>query len=146
LDAETNLDERCVSAEFIMQKLQESIQQLRKLPPHLKESMECAPTDAKMVQACKYLKPWTREEMHLFRIHLMQLEQVSENFTGYCHTATGGAFPHVKSIVSPAWTMREHTVFINSDFSAESQNAITNMMYVRAILEARSISQPPGEE
>lgn len=129
------LSQREASVQYLIGKLQDSVQCARKLPPSLRQSIIESSSQEKMVHACTtYLKDWTREELHLIRQNMIRLEETSEQVTGYFSNATGQAFPQVLAITSPRWTMAHHTMIANETYSVESCNAIRDLKYVHAIL------------
>mmetsp|Transcript_17947 Transcript_17947/g.44359 ORF Transcript_17947/g.44359 Transcript_17947/m.44359 type:complete len:122 (+) Transcript_17947:2602-2967(+) len=119
-----------------MDKLQDSVQRTLKLPDGLRQSIEALPTDEKFEKACKYLKQWSRQELHEMRLHIIKLEELSEKVTNYCSTATGRAFPEVLAITSPRWTMSHYKTIEGRHFSVESEQAIRDLTYVSAILKS----------
>lgn len=138
LDSASCLAKLEISITYLIDKLQESVQLYRKLPDGLQQSIRDSPTDDNIVRACQSLKQWTREELYQILEHIIQLEELSEEFTGYCSRVTGGAFPEALAITSCRWTMSQYTVNRNQDFSFESSKAIHNLMYVRAILRVHT--------
>jgi hypothetical protein len=132
MQVESCLAARKEGVDYLMEMLRESIKEFRKLPRNF---VVHSRDEANMVRAANYVKQWSREELHLIRMHLLQLEGASEKATSFFHVHTGGAFPEVKSVVNPAWTMGESRRLATSEFSTESCMAIREMMYVHAVVQ-----------
>jgi hypothetical protein len=134
-ELESSLCQRKASVTYLMEKLHESIAMSRKLPFGLERDIAQTRSAEKLVEASKYIKQWTREEIQAIGTHLIQLECAAEAVASFFHKGTGGAFPDIHTVVNPKWNLCDWIALRDGVFSSESHDAIRDVHYVRAILE-----------
>lgn len=135
-EIQPHMTARKQSVDFLLEKLQISITQFRSLPVGLQAAIADTKNPAKIIEACKFVPQWEREDLHQMRVHILQLLEASEKVTGVLHRATGEAYPEAKSILNEKWEMKESLQICKGEFySREMSDIIQDVKYVNAILE-----------
>jgi len=135
LNMEHILNERSESVDFMLQRLQESVQGSLKLYTKLKTWQESGhvPSDA---ESAEPLKNWTGSDIQQVMVHWTQLQNATEEATRMFHNKTGGAYPLARAVFSSDWRINDHRDVLLYK-SQETNRAIHDVEVVNAILVAR---------